>query len=312
MNKKVLITGASGFVGSCLARRLLKENYKVHIITRDTHNLWRLQDILKDMEIHNIDLLDSDKIANLASDINVDQVYHLATYGGYHYQTKLEYVINTNVIGTWNLFREFSKKDIEMFVNTSSSSEYGEKLEPMREDMRVEPNNMYGASKAAGTVLCSTYAKINKIPLVTLRLFSPFGYYDAKTRLIPTVITSCLMGKKIELSQKDSKRDFIFIDDVIEAYLASSKLLNSYGEIFNIGSGTQYTIEEIASTIVNLINKDVKIYWENNLERQYEPPIWVSDNKKANEKLNWEPKVKIVSGLNNTINWFRNNLQSYR
>ena len=129
-----------------------------------------------------------------------------------------------------------------MFINTSSSSGYGEKFEPMREDMKVEPNNMYGASKAAGTILCSTYARTNKIPLVTLRLFSPYGYYDTKTRLVRTVISSCLLGKEIKLSQKNSKRDFIFIDDVVEAYLASSNLVNSYGEIFNIGSGLNNTI----------------------------------------------------------------------
>ena len=100
MEKKALITGASGFVGACLARRLLKENYKIHIITRYSSNLWRLLDILKDIEIHNIDLLDSEKVANLASSISVDQVYHLATYGGYHYEGKLEDIINTNIIGT--------------------------------------------------------------------------------------------------------------------------------------------------------------------------------------------------------------------
>ena len=312
MDKKVLITGASGFVGSCLVRRLLKENYKIHIITRGTTNLWRLHGILKDIEIHNIDLLDSEKVAKLSNTISIDQVYHLATYGGYHYQNKIEDVINTNIIGTWNLFREFSKKDIEMFINTSSSSEYGEKFEPMRETMKVTPNNMYGASKAAGTILCSTYASINNIPLVTLRLFSPYGYYDAKTRLIPTVITSCLLGKEIKLSQKNSKRDLIFIDDVVEAYLAASKLVNSHGEIFNIGSGTQYTNEEIVSIITNLIGRDVKIHWENNLNRQYEPLMWVSDNKNAYEKLNWKPDVEIRIGLNNTINWFRYNLQFYR
>lgn len=312
MEKEVLITGASGFVGSCLVRRLLKENYKIHIITRYTSNLWRLLDVLKDVEIHNIDLLDSKKVANLANSISINQVYHLATYGGYHYQSKLEDIINTNLIGTWNLFREFSKKDIEMFINTSSSSEYGEKFEPMREDMKVEPNNMYGASKAAGTILCSTYAITNEIPLVTLRLFSPYGYYDAKTRLIPTVISSCLLGKEIKLSQKNSKRDFIFIDDVVEAYLASSKLANAYGETFNIGSGLQYTAEEIARIILKLIAKDAKIHWENNLDRQYEPFIWVSDNKKAYERLNWKPDVNIDTGLTNTINWFRDNLQFYR
>jgi len=312
MGKKVLITGASGFVGACLARRLLKEKHNIHIITRDTTNLWRLCEVVKDIEIHNIDLIDSEKIAKLASDINIDQVYHLATYGGYHYQNNVKDVINTNVVGTWNLFREFSKKNIEMFINTSSSSEYGEKSEPMCEAMKVTPNNMYGASKAAGTILCSTYASINKLPLVTLRLFSPYGYYDAKTRLIPTVISSCLLGKEIKLSQKDSKRDFVFIDDVVEAYLAASKLQSSYGEIFNIGSGLQYTTEEIVNNILNLIGKDAKISWERNLDRQYEPLMWVSDNKNAYEKLKWSPNVDISLGLNNTINWFRDNLQLYR
>ncbi|MGH4120183.1 NAD-dependent epimerase/dehydratase family protein [Clostridium sp.] len=312
MEKSVLITGASGFVGASLTRRLLKENYKIHVITRDNTDLWRLGGILEDIEIHNLSLLNSEKIAKLASDISVDKIYHLATYGGYHYQNKVEDVINTNVIGTFNLFREFSRKGIEMFVNTSSSSEYGEKTQPMSEEMNVAPNNMYGASKAAGTILCSTYAKINKIPLVTLRLFSPYGYYDAKTRLIPTVITSCLIGNEIKLSRKDSVRDFIFIDDVMEAYLAASKRVNSHGEIFNVGSGTQYTIEEIVSTVKNLIGKDVKIDWEENLNRQYEPLMWVSDNKSAYEKLNWKPNVEIRDGLNNTINWFKDNLKFYR
>ena len=257
-------------------------------------------------------MLDSERIAKLASDINIDQVFHLATYGGYHYQNKVENVINTNVVGTWNLFREFSKKGIEMFVNTSSSSEYGEKLIPMHEEMAVNPNNMYGASKAAGSIICSTYAKINKIPLVTLRLFSPYGYYDAKTRLIPTVISACLLGKEINLSRMDSVRDFIFIDDVVEGYLAASDLINSYGEVFNIGSGVQYTTQEITCNIVNLIGNDVGINWKDNKDRQYEPHMWVSDNKKVYEKLHWEPKVGIKSGLKNTIDWFRDNLQFYR
>jgi len=312
MEKEMLITGASGFVGSCLVRRLLFENYKIHIITRDTSNLWRLQDILEHLEIHNIDLLDSEKIAKLVNNINIDQVFHLATYGGYYYQSEVEDVINTNVIGTWNLFREFSRKGIQMFINTSSSSEYGEKFQPMREDMKVEPNNMYGASKAATTILCSTYARMNKIPLVTLRLFSPYGYYDAKTRLIPTVITACLREQEIKLSQKDSVRDFIFIDDVVEAYLAAGRLVNPQGETFNIGSGIQYKIGDIADSIVNLIGKGNKIYWQNNLDRQYEPALWVSNNKKAYEKLNWKAKVEISEGINKTINWFRNNLEFYR
>ena len=107
-------------------------------------------------------------------------------------------------------------------------------------------------------------------------------------------------------------RDFIFIDDVVEAYLVSSKLKNTHGEVFNIGSGIQYETVKIASTIVNLIAKDVRINWENDLNRQYEPAIWVSDNKRIYGKLNWKPNVDINTGLNNTINWFINNLHLYK
>jgi len=312
MNKRALVTGASGFVGSCLTRRLLKENCEVHIIARETSDLWRLKDVLKDLRIHNTEITSSEEVAKLAESINIDQVYHLAVYGGYHYQSKLEDIVNTNLIGTWNLFKEFSKKNIEMFINTSSSSEYGEKFEPMKEDMKLEPNNMYGASKASGTILCSTYAKVNKIPLVTFRLFSPYGYYDSSTRLIPTVITSCLLEKEIKLSQKNAKRDFIFREDVLEAYLLAIKLKDAYGEVINIGSGNQYTIEQVANIIISLIGKDVKVQWKKDLSRQYEPLIWSCDNKKAYEKLNWKPNVDITKGLNNTINWFRDNLEFYR
>lgn len=311
MNKKVLVTGASGFVGACITRRLLKENYEVHIVAREKSDLWRLQDVISNLQIHNTDLMNDEEVTRLADSTSIDIIYHLATYGGYHYQTNLDNTINTNLIGTWNLFREFSKKGIEMFINTSSSSEYGEKFEPMREDMKVEPNNMYGATKASATILCSTYAKVTKTPLVTLRLFSPYGYYDAQTRLIPTVISSCLLGKEIKLAQKDSKRDYIFIDDVVEAYLSVSKLSSLYGEVFNVGSGIQYTVEQIVNTINNLTSKDIKLEWGNNFNRQYEPGIWVSDNKKVENKLNWEPNIGIEDGLKATIKWFENNLKYY-
>lgn len=313
MKKKILITGASGFVGASLTRKLLEDGNEVHIISRKSSNLWRLGDILKEIQIHNVDLMNNEEISKLSKNINVDIVYHLATYGGYHFQSDANKIVDTNLIGTWNLFKAFSDNGIEMFVNTSSSSEYGEKFEPMDEEMNVKPNNLYGATKASATILCSTYAMLNKIPLVTLRLFSPYGAYDAKSRLIPTLIVSSLLNKDIQLTSKDSKRDFIFIDDVVNAYLSVNDLNNKFGEVYNVGSGKQYTVEEIANKVINIIGNDsVNVNWGNDFNRQYEPQMWVSDINKIYKDAKWRPQYDIDKGLKDTINWFRENIEFYK
>jgi nucleoside-diphosphate-sugar epimerase len=311
MAKKILITGATGFVGSNLAKRLLDRNNEVHIIVRENSDLWRINDRISDFNVHNVDLANKDAVRGLARSIDIDIVYHLATYGGFHFQSDIDKILEVNLIGTWNLFKEFSQKGIEMFINTSSSSEYGEKKAPMKEDMRVEPNNMYGSSKAAATILCSTYSQINRLPFVTYRLFSPYGYFDAVSRLIPTVIISCLTNKIIKLGKKDAKRDYVFIDDVINAYLNFDRIQNPYGEIYNVGSGTQYSVEEIANKI--LLNFDHRniIEWNNEFKRQYEPNLWVSDNKRIMGELNWKPEVGIEEGLKSTIQWFTDNIGYY-
>lgn len=307
MKKKYLVTGASGFVGACLVRRLVENNEDVHIIARKTSDLWRISDIKEKLNIHNVDLMNEEQIKNMTASQKFNVIYHLATYGGYHFQKNLDNIINTNLIGTWNLFRYASETGVEMFVNTSSSSEYGEKDEAMKEEMILEPNNMYGATKASSTILCSTYAKVNKIPFVTYRLFSPYGFYDAQTRLIPTVIDSCLKNKKIELGSETSKRDFIFIDDVIDAYIKAPLLSDKYGEVYNIGSGIQYSVGEVVDNIVKLTSSNVELIWNNNVGRQYEPKVWYSDISKIKSDLGWSPKVSMNKGLELTIKWIKEN-----
>lgn len=312
MKKKYLVTGASGFVGACLVRRLIKNNEEVHILARKASDLWRLKDIKDKIIIHDVDLMNEIQVKELAKDNRFNVVYHLATYGGYHYQKDLDRIINTNLIGTWNLFKYCSEYGVEMFVNTSSSSEYGEKNEAMNEEMMVEPNNMYGATKASATILCSTYAKVNKLPLVTYRLFSPYGDYDAETRLIPTVIKACLENKSINLGSKTAKRDFIFIEDVIDAYIEATKFKNTYGEIYNICSGNEYTVEEIVNRVMSITNSNVNLNWGKVEGRQYEPKVWHGDANKIKEKCNWIAKTSIDEGLSKTIEWFKENLDFYR
>ncbi|MGL6107480.1 NAD-dependent epimerase/dehydratase family protein [Romboutsia sp.] len=311
MRKKYLVTGANGFIGSCIVRKLINDNQEVHILARKESDDWRLKDLIKYITIHYIDLNDENTVKDFFYKQSFNVVFHLAAYGVYHFQKDIDMIINTNLTMTWNLVKACQETGVEIFINTSSSSEYGEKIEPMKEDMVLEPNSMYGATKAASTILCSTYAKLNKMQLCTVRLLSPYGYFDASSRLIPTVIRGCLENKDIYLGSKTSKRDFIFIEDVVEAYLKISNSNDKFGEVYNLGSGVEYTVETIVNKIMFLTNSKSNLHWGDNLGRQYEPKYWFADISKIKSDLSWSPKVDIDSGLRKTIEWFEKNKNLY-
>jgi nucleoside-diphosphate-sugar epimerase len=311
--KKVLVTGATGFVGANLVRRLVRIGAEVHITTRPTSNKWRISGIMSSLQDHCVDLRDTDQVEKLVQDIKPNIVYHLATYGGHAFQQDVREVIDSNILSIVNLLSALSKIEYDLFVNTGSSSEYGLKEKPMSEMDRAEPVNFYGAAKVSATLLGQVYAKRFNQPVVTLRIFSPYGYYDSATRLIPTVITACLEGKRqLQLGGRTHIRDYIFIDDLLDAYLeavVASK--NLRGEIINIGSGVQHSIQEVVTKITRICSSPIEVRWEATPHESYEPKQWVADITKAKEILCWKPKVSLTSGLEKTINWVRENLHVY-
>ncbi|MGL5149700.1 MAG: NAD-dependent epimerase/dehydratase family protein [Clostridium sp.] len=310
--KKYLLTGATGFLGSNLTRALLMEGHEVHIIVKpSSNNIWRIKDIKDKLILHPLDLTDFKGIITLINKGNFNVIVNMATYGGFHYEEAEEAIINTNLLSTWNIVSSLKNSNIDMFINTGSSSEYGEKLTQMSEEMALNPNNLYGASKASSTLLCSSYAKINKIPMCTLRLFSPYGFFDSPSRLIPTVIINTLKDKSIYISSPNGERDFIFINDVIDAYKKAELLKNTYGEVFNIGYGASHKVFEIIEEINKLLPLRSKVIYKNNKSRQYEPIKWEADVSKSYSKLLWTPKTSLSLGLEKTITWFINNLNYY-
>ncbi|MEM2900288.1 MAG: GDP-mannose 4,6-dehydratase [Thermoplasmata archaeon] len=310
---KVLVTGATGFVGANLARHLLKEGYDVHIFVRATSNLWRIEDIATQMKIYILDLLEKEKVYSVVHEIRPTLIFHLATagiYGGVHpdeYQA-----IDTNLVGTINLINACNDIDYKCFVNTGSSSEYGKKKNPMKEDDICEPNTIYGITKLAATLYAVNVGRKNGKPIVTLRLFSPYGPYDDSRRLISYVISNSLRNKPLSLSNPNSVRDYIFIDDVIEAYMSCiQKADYCKGETFNIGSGVQRKISEVVEIILQKVGSNLKPNWGSIAGRDYEPEIWQADITKARKHLNWHPKYRLEEGLERTINWFKDNLSHY-
>jgi len=309
--KKVLITGSTGFIGTNLVRRFLKIGAEIHILTRTTSNKWRIKDVLKYVNEYCVDLLDYEKLEPIILDIKPEMIFHTATYGGYPFQKDVDKIIQANFIGTVNLVNACKKADFELFANTGSSSEYGVKSKPMTEEDILEPANDYGVSKAAATLYCQAVARREKIPIVTLRLFSPYGYYEEPTRLIPSVVISCLKGINPEVSSSNSVRDFIFIEDVIDAYMKIAEASDINGEIFNIGYGKQHSVGEVVSKIVELTGNYIRPKWGSVSPRANEPNIWQADIAKAKDVLRWEPKYSLEKGLTNTVKWFMENMVLY-
>ena len=309
--KKVLITGSTGFIGSNLIRSFLKVSADVNILTRTMSNKWRINDVLNNVNEYCVDLLDYEKLVSVISDIKPEIIVHTATYGGYPFQKDIKKIVESNFIGTVNLVNACKKVDFELFVNTGSSSEYGLKFKSMTEEDILEPVSNYGHSKAVATLYCQALAKREKIPIVTLRLFSPYGYYEGLTRLISSVVMSCLKGRNPEVLSPDSVRDFIFIEDVIDAYMRIVKTSDISGEIFNIGYGKQHLVGEVVNKIVELTGNNVRPKWRRVPKRAIEPNIWQADITKAKNVLEWQPEHSLEEGLAKTVEWFMENMVLY-
>jgi nucleoside-diphosphate-sugar epimerase len=311
---KVLITGASGFVGSNLARRLLREGCEVHILSRPLSPQWRLKDILPKLNNHTIDLLELQKLKELIRTIKPEIIFHLAALGVFNGISPSEKkLFENNFLGTVNLIRACNEIEYKCFINTGSSSEYGPKEKPMKETDICEPMNAYGISKLAALLYGSFIAKTENRPIIGLRLFSPFGYFDDIQRLIPSVIISALQNKDILLSNPQGVRDFIFIEDVVEAYLKFINEAEQFkGEIFNLGSGEETSAQNAAETICGLTNTESNLKKGVVSPRPWDTAHWQADISKIKRCLHWKPGHSFEEGLEKTIQWYKNNLSLYK
>ncbi|HEX8965187.1 MAG TPA: NAD-dependent epimerase/dehydratase family protein [Patescibacteria group bacterium] len=300
MNKKIaLVTGATGFVGSHLVKRLINEKYTVHVLVRESSDTSKIKDVLPKVYVHIVSLEDKQKLTESVSKIKPAYIFHLATNGLFSgIEKPFKEILKTNVLGTINLIEACNNIPYKCFVNTGSSSEYGEKEKIMTETDVCFPQSSYALSKLTATLFCVKTAKENKKPIVTLRLFSPFGANDDNRRLIPYVIQNAKENKPISLSSPDSVRDYIYIKDVVDAYLACIKNAKKIsGEIINIGSGKEYSIKEIVAAITSLTNSKSKIAWNSNKNKRFESTHWQANIRKAKKLLDWTPKYSFKQGL---------------
>ncbi|OGE78124.1 MAG: hypothetical protein A2751_03100 [Candidatus Doudnabacteria bacterium RIFCSPHIGHO2_01_FULL_46_14] len=312
MAEKVFITGASGFIGANLMRRLLADGFEVTAAIRPgSKNFWRLEDVTDQIRILRLDLTDQKDTAEKLGQIGPNYIFHLAAYGAYPGQIDSEQMWRTNLFAAINLIEAAKVVGFQKMIIAGSSSEYGKKSEAMKESDRLEPSTIYGVSKAASTLYCQYRAREEKLPLAILRPFSVYGPWEEPGRLAPRLIGRALKNEPLELVGSKTVRDFIYIDDVVEACLKSMNEDKINGQIMNICSGMQTEIGEMAEQVVSITGSKSRVQRGSYEARSFDTDIWVGNPEKTKKLLGWQARVALKEGIRQTVEWYKSHKHYY-
>jgi dolichol-phosphate mannosyltransferase len=291
--RRCLVTGASGFIGANLVRRLLRDGHGVHVLLRPEHQQWRLDGVSCTRHIGEPDAVRS---------IRPDWAFHLAAYGAYPAQTDFSRMIDVNLTYTAALLDACADIGVDAFIYAGSSSEYGYKDHPPREDERLEPNSPYAITKAAATHYCQFVARKTGLNAITARFYSIYGPYEDPSRLIPTLIAHGLEGKLPPLVSPATARDFVYVDDAVDALI---RLAQSHhpGAIYNVCSGAQTTIASVVETARKLMGIPTEPVWSSMERRSWDTDTWVGSPDAIAADIGWRAETSFAAGLQHTIDW---------
>ena len=300
--KKILIVGGTGFIGYHLSRRCIHLKWDVTSISTKRPVKSRF---LKKMKYIFCDITNK-KL--LKKKINIDYDY-VVNLGGYVDHTNKAKTYKSHYVGCKNLVDIFIKKKITTFVQMGSSIENGSKKSPQSPTLTLNSNkirSVYGKAKLLSSIYLLKMYKKKNFPAVIFRLYLTYGPRQDINRFLPTIINGCLKNITFPTSHGNQLRDFIYIDDVIEAIIQSLLIKNSTGKILNLGSGKPKKLIRIINQII-LICKGGKADLGKILIRKDEILNLYSNIKKTKKILNWEPKINFTDGLIKTINFYKNN-----
>ena len=304
--RKALVTGGTGFVGANLVRRLLGDGADVHLLVRPGHRRWRLEEVEGRIRLHEVRLSDPAGLLRVLSAVRPAWVFHLAVHGGYPEQTDRRQILETNVVGLVNLVEACAAAGVEALVNTGSSSEYGLVDHPPAETERLEPNSDYAVTKAFGSQFCRFLAIRDRLPVVTLRLYSVYGPWEEPTRFVPTLAARGLAGELPPLVDPRTARDFVFVEDVCEAYVRAARAAErERGAIFNVGSGVQTTIADAVETARRVLDLAAEPAWGSYPARSWDTATWVADVRAIRRALGWTATHSFEEGFRKTVAWLR-------
>lgn len=316
---KVLVTGSEGFIGSHLTELLVEKGFEVKAFVRyNFKNDWGWLEESKyknDIEIYTGDVRDFDSVYDAMKDVDV--VFHLAALIGipYSYISPLAY-IKTNTEGTYNVLESGRKLNLKRIIITSTSEIYGTaQYVPIDEKHPYNPQSPYAASKAAADHLALSYYRSFGTPVTIIRPFNTYGPRQSARAVIPTIISQILAGKKqIKLGSLSPTRDLNYVKDIVNGFITVGLHENTIGNVYNLGTGQEISIGDLAEKIIELTGKEVEIIEDTQRIRPEKSEVerLLSNAEKAKKTTGWEPKYMLEEGLKETIDWIQDNLHHYK
>lgn len=315
---KILVTGADGFIGSHLCESLVQKGHKVRALSQyNSFNFWghlEKSPYLKDIEVVSGDLRDSFFCEKITQGMNA--IFHLGALIAipYSYEAPQSYV-DTNVKGTLNMLEAAKKNEISHFIHTSTSEVYGTaRYVPIDENHPLQPQSPYSASKIAADMMALSYYNAFNLNVNIARPFNTYGPRQSARAIIPTIITQILSGaKELKLGDLSPTRDLNFVLDTCEGFISLLKL-NHFGEVYNIGSETEYSMQEVLDLIQKILNQNIKIIQDEKRLRPKNSEVFrlKCDSSKLQSATHWQSKISLEEGLKLSIEYFKENLASYK
>ncbi|MBN2788875.1 MAG: SDR family NAD(P)-dependent oxidoreductase [Candidatus Delongbacteria bacterium] len=317
--KKILVTGAGGFIGSHLVELLVAKGFDVkafvHYNSKSDHGWLETSKVKNDIEIYSGDVRDYDSVEKSVE--GCDTVFHLAALIGipYSYTSPMAY-IKTNVEGTYNILQSSRKHNISKVMVTSTSETYGTaQYVPIDEKHPLVGQSPYSASKIGADQLAVSYYRSFDTPVKIIRPFNTFGPRQSARAIIPTVISQILSGiTDIKLGNLSPTRDLTFVKDTVNGFLEIALADNLFGEVTNIGMNTEISIGELVKKIAKLMDTDISVTTENDRVRPDNSEVerLYCANKKIVDNTSWKPQYNLEEGLKETIEWMKENMKIYK
>lgn len=322
-NKKVLVTGADGFIGSHLVELLLEEGASVRaFVYYNSFNSWGWLDTLTEeqkskIEIFSGDIRDPNGVRTAMKGCSV--VFHLAALIAipFSYHSPDSYV-DTNVKGTLNIIQAAKDLEIERVLVTSTSEVYGTaKYIPIDENHPKQPQSPYSASKIAADSLSESFYRSFNLPITIVRPFNTYGPRQSARAVIPTIITQLLSGiEEIKLGDVTPTRDLLYVRDTVNGFIEIAKSDNLVGHECNIATQSEISVGDLASELINQINPNARIIMDEQRLRPEKSEVFrlFGSNSKIKENTNWKNRFTLTEGISQTISWFRKpeNLARYK
>ncbi len=313
--KKVLVTGAGGFIGSHLTERLFELGAKVRAFVRYTSRAdegfikYFSDDLRKNMDIVYGDIRELETVVKAMG--GVDIIFNLAALVGIPYSyIHPQEVIEANTIGTLNLLMAARDVGIEKLVQTSTSEVYGTaRYVPINEEHPKQPQSPYSASKIAADAIALSFYNSFDLPVAVIRPFNTYGPRQSDRAVIPSIISQALTKDRLTLGSTTPTRDFTFVTDTAEGFIKVAESEKSVGMEINIGSGREISIEDLIRKIISLVGRDIVVEQDKERIRPAHSEVerLCADNKRARSLLGWLPKVSLTQGLEKTISFIKSN-----